>query len=117
MRSAVQSRGRAQILRGALDAPSSRMATKSQQFKAEEQREHANRNAESERAHPDPTTNESERAGKKATYAFEETAGRRSRKSTRKSANRSKPDAGLNIREELRASSPQARHARETSRS
>jgi hypothetical protein len=92
------------------------MSTKSQQFRAEEQREHANRNVQSERTRPDPTTNESERAGKKATYALEETAGRRSRKSTLKSANRSKPDAGMNIREEFRASSPKERHTRETTR-
>jgi hypothetical protein len=72
--------------------------------------------SKSKRTAPDTTSNESKRAGKKATYAFEGTAARRSRKSTRKSANRAKPDAGLTIREEFRKSAPKERHSRETTR-
>ena len=73
-------------------------------------------NATTERTAPDTTTNESERAGKKATYAFEGSVGRRTRKSTRKSANRAKPDSALTIREEFRKDSPKERHSRETTR-
>lgn len=92
------------------------MATKSERFRAEEERRKAINNATTERPAPDPTTNESERAGKKATYAFEGSSGRRSRKSTRKSANRAKPDAAMTIAEEFRANTPKARHSRETTR-
>lgn len=47
----------------------------------------------------------------KAAYAFESPAadGRRSRKSTRGSANRSKPDTNFNLRESLVKGSPEAR--------
>ena len=92
------------------------MATKSERARAEEQRDRAKRKTASQRTAPDTTTNESERAAKKATYAFEETSGRRSRKSTRKSANRAKPDASMTIREEFRKSSPKERHSREATR-
>ena len=56
-------------------------------------------------------------AGRKATYALEDvTSAKPSRKSTRKSANRAKPDANLNARETLRKGSPESRfrkaHAR-----
>jgi hypothetical protein len=46
-----------------------------------------------------------------AAYAFESPAadGRRSRKSTRSSANRSKPDTNFNLRESLVKGSPEAR--------
>jgi hypothetical protein len=57
--------------------------------------------------------NKSNHAAKKATYAYEEN---NSRKSSRKSANRAKPDAGLTIREEFRRTTPQARHDREAGR-
>jgi hypothetical protein len=57
-------------------------------------------------------------AARKALYALEETAdGRRpSRKSTRRSANRAKPDATLNGIEELRKGSPQSRFRKEQAR-
>lgn len=52
------------------------------------------------------------RAGKKATYTLEAPSaeGRKSRKSTRGSENRAKPDAQLNAREALQKGSPTARY-------
>lgn len=88
------------------------MATKAQQFRAEEER-HSMKEAAERRSKPDPKTNESVRAGKKATYALEETNGRHSRKSSRKAANRAKPDTGLTLREQLVKTSPKERHSRE----
>ena len=64
-------------------------------------------------------TARAKRAGRtqtKATYAREgrDAKGRASRKSTRSSSNRARPDAAMNIREELRMASPssRARHDR-----
>ena len=50
-------------------------------------------------------------AGAKASYALEVPSkkGRSSRKSTRSSANRSKPDTNLNLREEITKRSPETR--------
>jgi len=93
------------------------MATKSEQFRAEEQRQAHVAKAQAARSKPDTQSNESERAGKKATYAFEQTAGTPTRKSTRKSANRAKPDASLTLRQEMVASSPTERFRRESGRS
>lgn len=58
------------------------------------------------------------RAGQKATYAQEAPAktGKVSRKSTRKSANRSKPDTNLTLRQERRTRSPTTRARRATAR-
>jgi len=54
---------------------------------------------------------ESKHAGAKATWARERPSleGRASRKSTRKSANRAKPDTNLNLREERVKGSPESR--------
>ena len=88
------------------------MATKSEQFHAEQERTAAKK-ATVARAKPDATTNESDRAGKKATYAFEEAEGRPSRKSSRKAANHAKPDTGLTLREQLVKNTPKERHTRD----
>jgi hypothetical protein len=57
--------------------------------------------------------NNSRRAANKATVALEDSQnGRPSRKSTRKSANRSKPDSNLKRREMRRTSAPKTRAAR-----
>jgi hypothetical protein len=53
----------------------------------------------------------------KATYAYEAPrAGKHSRKSTRKSANRVKPDSGMTLREGLRKGSPESRAAKSRAR-
>src|SRR5262252_6468167 len=57
------------------------------------------------------------RSAKKATYALEPPRrGRPSRKSTRKAANRAKPDAGFNITEEVRRGSPSQRYQKAKAR-
>ena len=58
------------------------------------------------------------RAGRKASYAKEVPAknGKTSRKSTRKSANRAKPDTNLTLRQERRNRSPETRARRAIAR-
>jgi hypothetical protein len=95
------------------------MATRSEQFRANQERKHS-KNAPPTRsaaAKHTPTTAQSRRtehARKKATYALEiaEKGQRSTRKSTRKSANRSKPDATFNILESFVKGSPEARFRR-----
>jgi hypothetical protein len=95
------------------------MATRSEQFHANEQRrgeapeERDRRAAKSKPGVPPSERSRSKKhAEKKATYALEEsTAGAKpSRKSTRKSANRAKPDTNLTLRESLQKGSPEARY-------
>jgi len=94
------------------------MATKSEQFHAEEERKARTPKAPAPaRSKPNTQSNESARAAKKATYALEQSAGQPSRKSTRKSANRAKPDAAQTIHQEAVHNTPEARHARESARS
>jgi hypothetical protein len=103
------------------------MATKSERFKAEQQRA-------SRAAHPKrppggrsgkrggrgdgnpvpPSHNAAPRAGRNSSYELEASAGgqRPSRKSSRKSAGRSKPDSALRIKAMNRTASPQARATR-----
>lgn len=93
------------------------MATRAQSLHAEEQRhgltERARKRnkARKTRAEKLGSVHETRRAGKKASYAKEaqSTHGQPSRKSTRSSANRAKPDTNLNLREERRKSSPKNR--------
>lgn len=94
------------------------MATKAEQFHAEEQRRGGggarrgkNKSGSKPGSPPRARSPEKTHAGKKATHALERTAkGQRpSRKSTRKSANRAKPDATFNRQEQQRKGSPEAR--------
>src|SRR5689334_3258570 len=93
------------------------MATKSERFRAKEQRAasiNGSPKIRPERSRPGAAPGERTRAkkhaGRKASYALETTTtGRPSRKSTRKSANRSKPDTNLNLRETRQKTSPEAR--------
>ncbi len=90
------------------------MATQAEQHRAEEQRTNRAPRVRQGRSKPGVAPKVRARAKKhaehKATYALEETNGKRpSRKSTRKSANRSKPDAALNAREQLQKGSPEQR--------
>jgi len=96
------------------------MATRAEKFRAAEERK------PKRRAKKGPTgahvahdargrkTSPNRRAGRKATYALERrTPGARpSRKSTRRSANRSKPDSNLERTRERKLNAPEARHAR-----
>jgi len=112
--------------RGGIEVASySSMATRSQQFRVAQERRHpAARAAIS----PRPKVLGGKRgsrsafmkhAEKKATYAFEVAAadGRHSRKSTRGSANRAKPDTNFNLREALLKGSPEARFRKARARS
>jgi len=100
------------------------MATRAEQFHADEQRsgKTGTRKRRSRSKPGVPRAKRSrakEHAAKKAPYALELTVNgaRPSRKSTRKSANRAKPDAAFNATEELRKGSPEARFHKEEARS
>jgi hypothetical protein len=97
-----------------------KMATRSEQVHAEEQRhatkkskkksaEHATKKARTKRK---LAAHENVHAGKKATYALESRSakGKASRKSSRKSANRSKFDAPSEVRGERNHATPEARY-------
>lgn len=56
--------------------------------------------------------NRSKAAGKKAAFALEDSKGDASRKSTRRSANRQKPDSQLKQRQTRRTSAPKSRARR-----
>ena len=91
------------------------MATRAEQFRTEEQRRSKRAKAKpAPTKKPRPTGDRSAksvRAPSNASYAFEAPAadGRRSRKSTRGSANRAKPDTNLNLRESRVKGSPESR--------
>lgn len=93
------------------------MATKAESLHAEDQRRGLTRRAKKRakarktRADKLGAPHETKRAGKKASYAMEvpTTDRRPSRKSTRSSANRLKPDTNLNLREERQKGSPENR--------
>ena len=90
------------------------MATRSEQYKARAQRKGTTKKGAGKRRTKTEVESRkhspaNKRAGKKATYALEAGVKKRSRKSTRSSANRSKPDSALNAREENQKSTPTAR--------
>jgi len=91
------------------------MATRAEQFRTEEQRRSKRKAARSASMKNKPKkASRPKRPGaapRHASYAFEPPAadGRRSRKSTRGSANRAKPDTNFNLRESLVKGSPEAR--------
>jgi len=112
------------VLTGTEIAPTSSMATRSEQFRANEQRKHAKnakpvRAAAARRPQTDETSQRTEHARKKATHALEITAAgkRPTRKSTRGSANRAKPDTTFNLVESLVKGSPEARFRKANARS
>jgi hypothetical protein len=91
------------------------MATKSQQFRAEQERARQHHQALGEHHHdPRLTHNDAHRVDSKATYAIEEHRGRASRKSTRDSSNRAKTDSALRITARVRNASPEARATRKS---
>ena len=99
------------------------MATRAEQYRAGQARR-GRSNGAKQKAGSKPGLARSDRshskvhAAKKASYALEpERAARPSRKSTRKSANRAKADASLNLREQLQKGSPEARFRKSQVRS
>ena len=91
------------------------MATKAERVREEDQRANgqakaakAKKSAAAKRA--PPRARAKGRTAGKATYAYEPPRpGKPSRKSTRKSANRAKPDVGLTATESTKKDSPEAR--------
>lgn len=94
------------------------MATRAERAHADEQKKGPNKKtikkAAAKKAHRATPKNPRAKAHaeKKATYALEETGTKRSRKSTRKAANRAKPDAAKTIHQENAASAPKSRARR-----
>jgi len=89
------------------------MATRSEQQQVERQRRGITRRARKRAAARKSrgTSHAREHAGSKASYALERPSrkGKASRKSSRASANRAKPDTNLNLREEMVKGSPESR--------
>jgi hypothetical protein len=97
------------------------MATRAEQKRADDQRAQAAKKKPSvKRSKPGTPkaarSRDKKHAAKKATYALETNKGRASRKSTRKSANRAKPDAALNGREQIVKGAPSRRFERDAAR-
>jgi hypothetical protein len=91
------------------------MATKSQLYRAEQERARQHHNQETAHVHEKRLThNDARRVNHKASYAIEENSGRPSRKSTRASSNRAKPDSALRITARIRNASPEARATRKS---
>jgi hypothetical protein len=97
----------------------STMATRAEQKRADDQRARAAKKKKPSAKRSKPgipkaaRSRDKKHAAKKATYALETNEGRASRKSTRKSANRAKPDAALNGREQIVKGAPSRRFARD----
>jgi hypothetical protein len=91
------------------------MATKAQEFRAAAER-HASvtKKAKPTTSPVRRTHNEAHRVEKKSTYALEQAGPHASRKSTRGSANRAKPDSALRITARVRNASPEARATRKS---
>ncbi len=91
------------------------MATRSEQYKANSQRK-SRGNARKGASKPGKPSRAKKHAAKKATYALEEKSATRSRKSSRKSANRAKPESTLEIREQLQKGSPERAYEKAAAR-
>ena len=90
------------------------MATRAEQFRTQAERQSApkkKRPVKPKMTRADQAKARLPHTMKSASYALEQPAadGRRSRKSSRSSANRAKPDASFNLREQLVKGSPEAR--------
>jgi hypothetical protein len=105
-------RARGRLCRGTIPATSGGMSTKAQDFRYAAERTNPKKPKQAKRtppAEPRLTHNDAHRADHKATYAIETTGKHHSRKSTRKSSNRSKPDSAMRITARIENSSPEAR--------
>ncbi len=88
------------------------MATRSETFRADEQRKGRARASKKPSESKKPSRAK-QHAGRKATFALEDgDSKKKSRKSSRKSANRAKPESTLEIREQMQRSTPEAVHER-----
>ncbi len=86
----------------------SRGMTRAEKFKSQSERTGHPKHASVKKPKRSSWSREKHRAGTKATHALEVVvAGRPSRKSTRASANRAKPDAPRDVTEETRKGAPQ----------
>lgn len=93
------------------------MATRAESFRAQQER--SGKKAKKKKSAKKAPKRKARvtRTAAKASYALEEHGTKRpSRKSTRGSANRIKPDAGFNITEEVRRGSPERKHDRAAAR-
>jgi hypothetical protein len=86
------------------------MATKAERFRAAVEQSRSRPHARVEKAPRERTASRSTHLGRKATFKLETTIGnaRPSRKSTRKAANRIKPDSNLERRQKRGTHSPEA---------
>ncbi len=100
---------------GTIPAVPGDMSTKAQDFRYSQERTHPKTKAP-KKPTPAPrlTHNDAHRADHKATYAIEPTGPHHSRKSTRGSSNRSKPDSAMRITARIKSSSPEARATRKS---
>lgn len=88
------------------------MSTKAQDFRYSAERANKKKPKQTKRApaaEPRLTHNDAHRVDHKATNAIEPTGKHHSRKSTRKSSNRAKPDSAMRITARIQNSSPEAR--------
>jgi hypothetical protein len=87
------------------------MATKAEQFRDQDQRKGTKRPSKKKKPKKAAWSREKHHADVKATRVLEDSApGKRpSRRSTRASSNRAKPDAPFNVTEEVRKGAPTAR--------
>jgi hypothetical protein len=95
------------------------MATKAEQFRAAVERSHSHREGrQAETARGVRAANRSTHTARKAVFKLEESVGhgRPSRKSTRKAANRIKPDSNLELRQQRGTHSPETRARRAAAR-
>ncbi len=97
------------------------MATRAQRFRAAEERRgkvasKRRRAGSRPGVAPEDRARRKPRVARKAPFALEEGAGRPSRRSTRSSANRAKPDSNFNRRESMVKNAPDARFRRASAR-
>jgi len=88
------------------------MSTKAQDVRHAAERTKKQKPKQAKRApaaEPRLTHNDAHRVDHKATYAIEPTGKHHSRKSTRGSSNRSKPDSAMRITARIKTTSPEAR--------
>jgi hypothetical protein len=92
------------------------MATRAERFRSEQERtsKHPKPRRGPHKARPAAGARKQKRTSKKASFAFEPHAPnkRASRKSTRGSANRGKPDTSYDHVEEMRSSAPKNRYVK-----
>ncbi|HEX6836855.1 MAG TPA: hypothetical protein VF334_09800 [Polyangia bacterium] len=97
--------------RGTIPATSGGMSTKAQDFRyaAERTNKKPKKATRVREAEPRLTHNDAHRVDHKATHAIEPTGEHHSRKSTRGSSNRAKPDSAQRITARIKSTSPEAR--------